>query len=156
MPHADLAPAELALQLLFKKLHPHLEDAAHALQVKAPKAELERLHERLQKARFAVTETLEPLAEGLDAEDPLQEVLENLTANLTPLGEPYRQSLILTQLCLEEAPAELLPHAPEGCVAGSTWGPRMIAFLSRLEDPAFQARKRWAPIPEDVGETEEG
>jgi hypothetical protein len=26
-----MVPAEQALQLLFKKLHPHLEDAAHAL-----------------------------------------------------------------------------------------------------------------------------
>lgn len=149
-------PASAALQLLFKKLHPHLEDAAHALQVKAPKAELEKLHARLQRARLAVTETLEGAVEPLAEEDPLREVLEGLAANLTPLGEPYRQSLILTQLCLEEAPAELLPHAPEGCVAGSAWGPRMIAFLSRLEDPAFQARRRWAAIPEDVGETEEG
>ena len=58
-----------------------------------------------------------------------REELEGLSANLTPLGEPYRQSLIVTQLCLEEAPAELLPFAPPGCVGTSTWGPRMVAFL---------------------------
>ena len=29
--HGKPTPAEQALQLLFKKLHPHLEDAAHAL-----------------------------------------------------------------------------------------------------------------------------
>ena len=156
MAHADLTPAETALQLLFRKLHPHLEDAAHALQAKAPRAELEKLHGRLQRARLAVVEALEAATAPLPEDDPLREVLEGLSANLTPLGEPYRQSLILTQLCLEEAPAELLPHAPEGCVGGSPWGPRMIAFLSRLEEPAFQARKRWAAIPEDVGETEEG
>ncbi|HJV91144.1 MAG TPA: hypothetical protein VJ623_12625 [Holophagaceae bacterium] len=149
-------PAEGALQLLFKKLHPHLEDAAHAHERKAPKADLEKLHARLQKARFAVVEALDAIMEPLPEEDPLREELEGLSANLTPLGEPYRQSLIVTQLCLEEAPAELLPYAPPGCVGTSTWGPRMVAFLGKLEDPAFQARRRWAWIPEDVGETEEG
>ncbi|HJV91726.1 MAG TPA: hypothetical protein VJ623_15545 [Holophagaceae bacterium] len=149
-------PSEAALQLLFKKLHPHLEDAAHALDRKAPKADLEKLHAKLQRARLAVVEVLDGLVEGLPEEDGLREELEGLSANLTPLGEPYRQSLIVTQLCLEEAPAELLAFAPPGCVAGSAWGPRMVAFLGRLEDPTFQARARWASIPEDVGETEEG
>lgn len=156
MDNANLTPAEGTLQLLFKKLHPHLEDAAHALERKANRAELERLHARLQKARFTVVEALDVLLEPLGEEDPLREELEGLSANLTPLGEPYRQSLIVTQLCLEEAPAELLPFAPPGCVGTSTWGPRMVAFLGKLEDPAFQARSRWAGIPEDVGETEEG
>lgn len=156
MDSGALHPAESALQLLFKKLHPHLEDAAHALARKASRADLEKLHAKLQRARMAVVEHLEDLQEGLPEEDGLREELEGLSANLTPLGEPYRQSLIVTQLCLEEAPAELLPFAPPGCVAGSAWGPRMVAFLGRLEEPTFQARARWASIPEDVGETEEG
>lgn len=154
MPPVPPDPAEAALQLLFRKLHPHLEDAAHALRSKAPRTELERLHARLQRARGTVVEALEAALEPLPEEDDLREVLEGLAANLTPLGEPFRQSLTLTQLCLEEAPAELLPHAPEGCVGGSTWGPRMVAFLAQLEDPAFQARVRWAKVPEDIGETE--
>ncbi len=149
-------PAEAALQLLFKKLHPHLEDAAHALARKANRAELEKLHARLQKARLAVVEVLDGTLASMGEEEALREELEGLSANLTPLGEPFRQSLIVTQLCLEEAPAELLPFAPPGCVGTSTWGPRMVAFLGKLEDPAFQARSRWAGIPEDVGETEEG
>lgn len=156
MENADLTPAEGTLQLLFKKLHPHLEDAAHALERKANRADLEKLHARLQKARFTVVEAMDGIMESLDEADPLREELEGLSANLTPLGEPYQQSLIVTQLCLEEAPAELLPFAPPGCVGTSTWGPRMVAFLGKLEDPKYQARSRWARIPEDVGETEEG
>jgi len=156
MDTADLTPAEGTLQLLFKKLHPQLEDAAHALERKANRAELEKLHARLQKARHAVVEALDVFLEPMGEEDPLREELEGLSANLTPLGEPYRQSLIVTQLCLEEAPAELLPFAPPGCVGTSTWGPRMVAFLGKLEDPASQARMRWSGVPEDIGETEEG
>jgi len=39
-----MTPAETALSLLFRKLHPHLEDAAHALSRGATRRELERLH----------------------------------------------------------------------------------------------------------------
>ena len=56
---------------------------------------------------------------------------------------------------LEEAPADLLPHAPEGCVAAAPWGARMTDFLAHLKDPAYQARNRWECVAEDIGETEE-
>lgn len=151
-----MTPAETALSLLFRKLHPHLEDAAHALVRGATRRELERLHLKLITARLKTVELIEAEAEALPADAPLAETLDTLAANLTPVGESFRQGLILTQLCLEEAPAELLPHAPEGCVATSSWGPRMTDFLARLKDPAFQARRRWEAIEEDIGETEEG
>jgi len=152
---APPSAAETALSLLFRKLHPHLEDTAHALAKGAARRDLERLHLKLLAARLKTVTLLETEAEGLPEEAPLAEVLETLAANLTPVGESFRQSLILTQLCLEEAPAELLPHVPEGCIAGSAWGPRMTDFLARLEDPAFQAHRRWEAIEEDIGETEE-
>ena len=152
---APMTPAETALSLLFRKLHPHLEDAAHALARGAARRDLERLHLKLITARLKTVELIEAEADRLPEEAPLAEVLDTLAANLTPVGESFRQALILTQLCLEEAPAELLPHAPEGCVAGSAWGPRMTDFLTRLEDPAFQAHRRWEAIEEDIGETEE-
>jgi hypothetical protein len=151
-----MSAAETALSLLFRKLHPHLEDAAHALATGASRRELERLHLKLLAARIKTVDQLEAAAATLPEEDPLVDILETLSANLTPVGESYRQSLTLTQLCLEEAPAELLPHTPEGSVAGSPWGPRMSAFLARLEDPAFQAQSRWEGVEEDIGETEEG
>jgi len=150
-----LSPAETALSLLFRKLHPHLEDAAHALARGAARRDLERLHLKLLAARLKTVALLEAEAEGLTEEAPLAEILETLAANLTPVGESFRQSLVLTQLCLEEAPAELLPHAPAGCVEGAPWGPRMTDFLARLEDPAFQAHRRWEAMAEDIGETEE-
>lgn len=153
---AAMTPAERALSLLFRKLHPHLEDAAHALARGAVRRDLERLHLKLLAARMKTVALLEAEVEGLAEDAPLADLLETLAANLTPVGESYRQSLILTQLCLEEAPAELLPHAPEGCVSTSTWGPRMADFLTRLEDPAFQAHRRWEGVEEDIGETEEG
>jgi len=118
--------------------------------------ELERLHLKLLTARLKTVELLEAEVGKLPEEAPLVEVLDTLAANLTPVGESFRQALILTQLCLEEAPADLLPHAPEGCVATSSWGPRMTDFLARLREPAFQARRRWEAIDEDIGETEEG
>lgn len=152
----SMTPAEAALSLLFRKLHPHLEDAAHALARGATRRELERLHLKLLTARMKTTELLEAEVASLPEDAPLADLLDTLAANLTPVGESYRQSLILTQLCLEEAPAELLPHAPEGCVARSTWGPRMTEFLGKLQDPAFQARRRWEAMDEDIGETEEG
>jgi hypothetical protein len=146
-----LSPAETALSLLFKKLHPLLEDAAHALAVGSPAPELEKLHGRLLRARQQVAETLDALVEA-EGEESLAEVLETLSANLTPVGEAFQQSLILTQLCLEEAPAELLAFVPEGAVAGSPWGPRMVTFLKRLEDPSFQARERWKDVDPDLGD----
>ncbi|MBK8789567.1 MAG: hypothetical protein IPO28_05155 [Holophagaceae bacterium] len=148
-----MTPAETALSLLFRKLHPHLEDAAHAMARGAVRRELERLHLKLIAARLKTVELLEAEAETLPA---LAELLDTLSANLTPVGESYRQALTLTQLCLEEAPADLLPHAPEGCVATSSWGPRMTDFLAHLKDPAYQARNRWEAVAEDIGETEEG
>jgi hypothetical protein len=145
--------AEAALSLLFKKLHPRLEDAAHALASSGEVTALEQCHARLIRARHQVAEILDGLAEA-EAPGPLQELLETLSANLTPVGEAFQQNLILTQLCLEEAPAELLPFVLEGRVAGSPWGPRMVAFLARLEDPAFQARQRWASVDPDLGDEE--
>jgi hypothetical protein len=151
-----MTPAETALSLLFRKLHPHLEDVAHALSQKAPTRDLERLHLKLITARHKTVELIEAEVGKLPEDDPLAEILDTLAANLMPMGESFRQSLILTQLCLEEAPADLLPHAPEGCVATSTWGPRMTVFLAHLQDPAYHARRRWEGIDEDIGETEEG
>jgi hypothetical protein len=148
-------PAETALSLLFKKLHPHLEDAAHALARGASEKELHRLHLKLGLARHKVVEVIEADLEQEDEESELAEVLDTLSANLTPVGENYQQSLILTQLCLEEAPKDLIPFLEPGTVAASSWGPRMVAFLAHLEDPAFEARRRWERVPEDVGETEE-
>lgn len=149
-------PAETALSLLFRKLHPHLEDAAHALAQGGPRRDLERMHLKLLTARLKTVELLEEALEPLPENTPLKDILETLATNLTPVGESYRQSLILTQLCLEEAPADLLPHLPPGRVAESPWGARMTAFLAQLEDPAFHAHPRWEAIAEDIGETEEG
>ncbi|MCE1205621.1 MAG: hypothetical protein LWW79_13570 [Holophagaceae bacterium] len=151
-----MTPAETALSLLFRKLHPHLEDAAHALARGAARRDLERLHLKLIAARLKTVELLEAEAEALAGDSPLAELLDTLSANLTPVGESYRQALTLTQLCLEEAPADLLPHVSEGCVATSSWGPRMVDFLARLKEPAYQARNRWEAMAEDIGETEEG
>lgn len=149
-----MTPAETALSLLFKKLHPHLEDAAHALSKGAKASELQRLHLKLMLARHQVVEILEPLAESTD-DAALADILDTLAANLMPVGENYQQSLILTQLCLEEAPKDLMTHLPAGAAAASTWGPRMSAFLQNLEDPAFHAHARWEEVDESIGETEE-
>lgn len=147
-------PAERALQLLFKKLHPLLEDTAHALSRDEEASRLVRLHGKLQVARDQASQVLEALAE--EAGDPeLGEVLENLSANLAPLGEPFQQSLILTQLCLEEAPGELMPFVPEGAADGSTWAPRMKDFLARLQDPAYGAKQRWEAVDPDLGDDAE-
>ena len=144
------APAEQALQLLFKKLHPHLEDAAHALAVGAGAAELERLHHKLVTACHQASEVLDELAGR--SEPPLDELLDTLSANLLPVGASYRQLLILVQLCLEEAPTDLLPFTPPGSAAQSSWGKRMVPFLARLQDPAFQARARWERVDPDLGD----
>lgn len=143
--------AAQALQLLFKKLHPLLEDTAHALERGADASALIRLHGKLQVARDRACDVLGTWAE--EAEDPaLAEILGTLASNLAPLGEPFQQSLILTQLCLEEAPAELLPFLPEGTGQQSTWWPRMQAFLKRLEDPGYRAEARWADLDPDLGD----
>jgi hypothetical protein len=144
-------PAEQTLQLLFKKLHPHLEDAAHALERGTSAEDLLGLHQRLQRARYEVMEILEESSASTE-DDALSGILDTLAANLTPLGENFQQSLILTQLCLEEAPKDLLPFAPEGCVTRSSWGKRMVAFLSHLETQAFQARERWKAVDPDIGD----
>jgi len=145
-----LNSASEALQLLFKKLHPHLEDAAHALAKGAPREELEKLHARLVRACHQAAEALDALAAR--SEGDLAEILDTLSANLLPVGAGYRQTLILVQLCLEEAPADLLPFTPPGAVGTSAWGPRMVAFLAKLEDPAFQARARWDAVDPDIGD----
>jgi hypothetical protein len=144
------APAEQALQLLFKKLHPHLEDAAHALAEGARPRELELLYLKLVKACDQASEVLDGLGEATPGD--LGDILGTLSANLTPVGGSYRQLLTLVQLCLEEAPAELLPFTPEGSAAQSSWGKRMVAFLARLEDPAFQAHARWAGVDPEIGD----
>ena len=152
---APQPPAEVALSLLFKKLHPLLEDAAHAMQQGAARDGLEKLHDRLVRARHQTVELLEAEVERLP-EGELQDLLDTLAANLTPVGETFQQSLTLTQLCLEEAPKDLLMHVPAGRVAEAPWGVRMVGFLRKLEDPAYQARSRWAEVDETIGETEEG
>lgn len=150
-----LPPAEVALSLLFKKLHPLLEDAAHALQQRASKPDLEKLNAKLVRARHQTVEAIEAEVERIPEGD-LQELLDTLAANLTPMGENFQQSLTLTQLCLEEAPKDLLIHVAPGRVAEAPWGTRMVGFLQKLEEPSFQARSRWAEVDETIGETEEG
>jgi hypothetical protein len=145
-----LTPAEQALQLLFKKLHPHLEDAAHALAVGAPAPALEKLNLKLVKACHEASEVLDGLAGS--SEGDLAEILGTLSANLLPVGATYQQLLTLVQLCLEEAPADLLPFTPAGSAAGSSWGKRMADFLARLEDPAFHGQARWAGVDPDIGD----
>jgi hypothetical protein len=136
--------------LLFKKLHPQLEDAAHALAVGASGPELEKLNQKLVKACFEASEVLDGLA-GACAGD-LAELLGTLSANLLPVGGTYQQQLTLVQLCLEEAPADLLPFTPPGSAAGSSWGKRMVAFLGRLEDPSFHGQARWAGVDPEIGD----
>jgi hypothetical protein len=146
-PHS---PAEQALQLLFKKLHPHLEDAAHALTAGAGRPELEQLHLKLARACMEASEALDRLAGSCAGE--LAEILDTLSANLLPVGATYQQQLILVQLCLAEAPADLLPFTLPGSAASASWGRRMTGFLARLEEPAFQARTRWAGVDPEIGD----
>jgi len=147
----SLSPAEQALQLLFKKLHPHLEDAAHALATGAKGPALELLYRKLERACNEASEVLDGLAEGSEPEE-LAERLGTLSANLLPVGANYQQLLTLVQLCLEDAPAELLPYAPAGSAAGSSWGKRMTGFLARLEDPAFHGQARWEAVDPEIGD----
>lgn len=151
----DPVPAESALSLLFGKLHPLLEDAAHLQVKRAGVAEFRALQRRLQAARDKVSEQLDGLA-GATEEEDLAALLDALSANLTPMGEPLQQGLVLTQLCLEEAPKDLLPFVPSGRAGTTSWGRRMVGFLQRLEDPAFQARQRWRGIDPDLGDEIEG
>ena len=143
-------PAEQALQLLFKKLHPHLEDAAHALATGAGAPALEKQHQKLLRACFEASEVLDRLAASCDGD--LAEILDTLSANLLPVGPSYQQLLTLVQFCLEEAPSDLLPFAPAGSAAQSSWGKRMVGFLARLEDPAFHSRARWAAVDPEIGD----
>jgi hypothetical protein len=143
-------PAEQALQLLFKKLEPHLEDAAHALAAGADAATLEKLHGKLERACATASEVLDGLAEGCP--EDLAERLGTLSANLLPVGANYRQLLTLVQLCLEQAPADLLPFAAAGSAAGSSWGRRMAGFLARLEESDFQAERRWRGVDPEIGD----
>jgi hypothetical protein len=152
--HESLGPAETALSLLFNKLHPLLEDAAHALDQQVPLRTFERLHLKLISARTKCVETLEALPEEACA-DELAEILEELVVALTPVGESFQQALILTQMSLEAAPAQLLPFVPAGHAAEAKWGARMAAFLKQLENPAFHAERRWEAVDPDIGESEE-
>lgn len=143
--------ANLALQLLFKKLHPHLEDAAHALTSAAPRKELERLHQRLMGARAKAAEALL----GLEAEGPLAEALEALGEALEPQGETYRESLVLTQLCLEQALEDVLPGLSAEALAQASWAPRMEKFKQQMLEPGMKAETRWLAVEEDIGEAED-
>jgi len=148
----EAAAADAALSLLFRKLHPRLEDAAHALAKKAARAELERLHRKLLKDRETVVAALESEATRLPEGSDLRGTLETLAADLTPFGETWKESLTLVQLCLEEAPSELLPFLPEEVPEPPKWAPRLTAFFEKLEDPAFHAEARWSSVDEEIGE----
>ena len=149
---AQAAAAEVALSLLFRKLHPHLEDAAHALAKGAKREELERLHLKLLRAREAAVAALGAEAAKLPETDDCRASLEALAADLEPFGETWKESLTLTQLCLEDAPAELLPFLPEQAAREAKWAPRLAAFFEKLEDPRFAAESRWAAVDEELGE----
>ena len=151
---SGMTAAETVLSLLFKKLHPLLEDTAHALATLATQADLERLHLKLVKGRMAVLEALEPLA-AEETDGDLAEALDELIANLTPCGETFQQSLVLTQLCLEEAPDTFLPFLPAGVADEAPWGRRLETFLALIENPANGAHHRWESVDPDIGETEE-
>lgn len=153
--YAHLPPAEQALSILFKKLHPLLEDAAEALRHQPSMSTLNRLHIKLIKARVKASEMIQQAATQTDDEE-LRSHLETLSTNLVPVGENFRQSLTLTQLCLEEVPKDLVAFIPAGVSSQSPWGKRMIPFLERLKDDAFHAERRWSSVDENVGETEEG
>ena len=150
---AHAAAADTALSLLFRKLHSHLEDAAHALSKSAPRADLERLHLKLLRAREATVAALEQALSGLPPGDDLRESLEALAADLAPLGETWKESLTLTQLCLEEAPSELLPFLPDEVAEPPKWAPRLASFFEKLEDPAYHAEQRWRGVDDEIGET---
>jgi hypothetical protein len=149
-----MTAAESVLSLLFKKLHPLLEDTAHALATQASRADLERLHLKLIKGRLAVLEVLEPLA-AEETDGDLAEALEELISNLTPCGETFQQALVLTQLCLEDAPDTFLPFLPAGVADEAPWNRRLETFLALVQDPAKAAHHRWEAVDPDIGESEE-
>lgn len=168
----ETSAASSALQLLFKKLHPHLEDAAHAVRNGASSHELEKLHSKLLRTREQVVGSLETMGDGCDDEE-LSEILIELSDNLSPVGEAFQQSLILTQLCLEQAVEDLMPFIaaerfPETPEPGPSrleladkilatdpelsWMKRVHRFLEQLRDPAFSAENRWDGVDPDIGE----
>lgn len=149
-----MLPAEQALSILFKKLHPLLEDTAEALRHKPSMKILTALHLKLMKARIKASEAIQHAAEQTDDEE-LCAHLETLSVNLLPVGENFRQSLTLTQLCLEEVPKDLVSFIPAGVSSQSPWGKRMIHFLEKLKDDSFHAEARWSKVDDDIGETEE-
>jgi len=106
--------------------------------------------EQALRACHEASEVLDGLSEGSEGE--LGEILGTLSANLLPVGASYRQQLTLVQLCLEEAPAELLPFAAPGSAAASSWGKRMAGFLARLEDPGFHGEARWTAVDPEIGD----
>ncbi|MBS1766531.1 MAG: hypothetical protein JST05_03890 [Acidobacteria bacterium] len=146
------AAADTALSLLFRKLHPHLEDAAHALAKGAKRDEFERMHLKLLRARETTVKALEAEAAKLPEGDECRESLGALAVDLEPFGETWKESLTLTQLCLEDAPSELLPYIPEAAAKEAKWAPRLAAFFENLEDPAFEAPSRWSAVDEEIGE----
>jgi hypothetical protein len=146
--------ADMALSLLFRKLHPHLEDAAHALEKDAPALAQERLHGKLLRARETAVAALETEAANLPEGDDLRESLEALAADLTPFGETWKESLTLTQLCLEEAPSELLPFLPDEVAEPPKWASRLATFFEKLEDPAYHAEQRWQRVDDEIGDHE--
>ncbi|HZU53739.1 MAG TPA: hypothetical protein VFF77_07570 [Holophagaceae bacterium] len=150
--NAHAQAADTALSLLFRKLHPHLEDAAHALAKGVAAPELERLHGKLLRARVTAVAALDAEAVKLPEGDDLRESLEALAADLAPFGETWKESLTLTQLCLEEAPAELLPHLPDEVAEAPKWAPRLASFFEKLEDPAYHAEQRWRGVDEEIGD----
>ncbi|MFZ9834494.1 MAG: hypothetical protein ACO3D2_00440 [Holophagaceae bacterium] len=151
----QMPPAEQALSILFKKLHPLLEDTAEALRHKPSVKVLTALHVKLMKARIKASEAIQHAAEQTDDEE-LSTQLETLSVNLLPVGENFRQSLTLTQLCLEEVPKDLVAFIPAGVSSQSPWGKRMIHFLEQLKEDHFHAEPRWSKVDDDIGETEEG
>ncbi len=150
-----MPPAEQTLSILFKKLHPLLEDTAEALRHKPSVKTLTNLHVKLMKARIKASEAIQHAASQTDDEE-LNTILDTLSVNLMPVGENFRQSLTLTQLCLEEVPKELVPFIPAGVSSQSPWGKRMIHFLEQLKEDRFHAEPRWNKVDDDIGDTEEG
>lgn len=145
-----LHPAEAALQLLFKKLHPHLEDAAHALAKGADAEALRKLHLKLIRARIVAVEALEGFVD--QAEGDLADELDDLVGNLSPMGETYQESLTLTQLCLEDAAEHLVAFLPAGLPEAS-WVGRLQGFQKLLEDPLQRAEARWKAVDPEIGES---